>query len=294
MQRNKQTEAQKKLRRQLKREDFLWSCKHSLPWVELDKPYQSGWSISIGIREDYQRTKNADVYVELIPIVFGKAHITRNVNLIKAIRKMPKRELHESINRYRWSYDVPRVESLSEKQFEKLPEHLKKYFNLTKWCWFSKVNSYSLNLPKHIFKYVIKPNIITHVQEIDCDLESELALITSYHNKNIKKNFEARIIRGDGRYGYNGYSIPYNRHKKEFKKQFKREIENAREELDFNYYSYMDEYENYDDEWNEFFNYVGYVYSLKKFNYNKKQKTRNLKRKNSKAKYMSVNFPYLF
>lgn len=164
----------RKLRALHKKEKILYQQKRNLPLVPLKEPYRKGWVRSFVVREDVARSKYGDFYQTLLDKIN-----TFQYDHDKSFRGKKKRK--------RGNVYLTRAQLLKEfcvYEWEsrtcKLTEAEKIHFHATpKWEKHKFVRKYLFNEPwRYILK--IKPNMITHTQMVDGDLESELQHIDDY------------------------------------------------------------------------------------------------------------------
>ncbi len=216
MERNLKWEKEKYLLSLFLRRDDLEEIRRNFPLVELETPYRRGWFITATLRQDFARSKYAEVYQELIDIGILTGYTTRNVKLIRGARNNKSVEIEIQENR-NYSSHLPRFKKLTPKEFNKLRPQLQKYFR--KSYWHDKYY-YVLNLPHYMFRLKVNPNIITHEKLLDGDVLSQLNWIDT---KIFQLNGWSRWY-GRGSNWQNGIQS-YNRHSKEFKKLLKQELE---------------------------------------------------------------------
>lgn len=217
MRRNKHWEKEKDLLSLFLRRYELEEIKRNFPLVELETPYRRGWFITATLRQDFARSKYAEVYQELIDVGILVGYTTRNVKLIKEARNSKSTDLETQERGNYNSYHLPRFKKLSPKEFSKLKPQLQKHFRR---CYEYDRYYYVLNLPHYMFRLKVNPNIITHEKLLDGDVLSELNWIDT---KIFQLNGWSRWY-GRGSNYYHGIQS-YNRHNKEFKKLLKQEID---------------------------------------------------------------------
>lgn len=217
MRRNKQWEKEKYLLSLFRQKDDLTELKYNFPYLELDKPYQRGWYISVQLRDDFAKSKYSELYLELLSLGFQDGYPTRNVKLIKVARA--NRTLNfDSITHGKYNdYYFPRKVKFTPKEYNKFRPGIQKHFR--KGVEYGR-EYYVLNLPSYMFRIKVNPYMITHVKLIDGDILSEIAHL---ENKIESLQGWGRVF--GKRSNWDRGLQSYDRHSKEFKKLFKQEID---------------------------------------------------------------------
>lgn len=166
----------KKLLAIWKQQNVLWDKKRNLPLVPLEVPYQNGWIRYFVLRDDVRASVNADFYEHILEKI--------NTNLFSHNKNFTKRK---RVRRKKIS--VPREQFLKKLSLYDLnspklglTDKEKKLFSERK-----EYNSYKKGFDIYYyfdepwrFRLRVRPNMITHRQSIDADLESEMAQLENY------------------------------------------------------------------------------------------------------------------
>ncbi len=158
-----------KLRHQL---DEVNRKLRTLPWVELDEPYQRGWIIYYDLRDDIKRREDYPEIRETVEKGYSEVYI-RNPKYVKAVRA--KASLIFTSKNGKHSYDLyPHRKKLSDREHDKLQSYSKKYFSLEDdrkpWGW---SNSYRIHVPTYWLVVKVKPCMVTHERMFDANLQKE-------------------------------------------------------------------------------------------------------------------------
>lgn len=167
-----------------KRLEQIWKKKRSITWRKVEKPFQDGWNLTIGLRDDLLRSSRGPLISSIINR-YNESYVTRQVGKIKEIRENSSLLRVEKLflGRY-WKHSICSIRILSESEYRVLPEGVKKYFTRTteeitpKWGMegYTRVY-YMFNIPKHYLVVKISKRMVTHVQDIDPELLKEQAYI---------------------------------------------------------------------------------------------------------------------
>ncbi len=167
--------ADKKLIRMRKRMFELWSIRRKLPYIPLDKPIQRGFKKSYVLREAESRRKDARDLSRILGVI--------NHTIYCKNEDFKSKKYHNN-----QMEDIPHtLRHIPDNQWDKLewPDHYKKWFTYetrTKQGAFGthyEVKGYYFKFP-WMFEPKTSPNFITHVQEVDPNVESEIKEINQY------------------------------------------------------------------------------------------------------------------
>lgn len=153
--------------------DEIYKKIRSAPSRELAEPYQSGWYITIRLREDYARRTDGPVVAALIKKYGGYA-IVKSPTLVKTLRQKPLLSNFNSLLSHRTYYSPLRIRALSEKEYASLSEITKKYFSLIPYraATYDWKKCYEFNVPEHYLLTKVSKRMITHTRDINPDLLS--------------------------------------------------------------------------------------------------------------------------
>ncbi len=154
------------LKRLYRKLDSLRDAIYKLPKVKLDIPRWMGYKRYYILRDDIAKRKDAKDFLEILNLL--------NTTVFSKTK--------EGFSRY--DFDEPRlfcskqrIKSLSEKSYNALKEHYKKYFvRVTKWDKRLKYFRYEF-IHDYYFVYKIKHHYITEVPMLNKEMESELQKI---------------------------------------------------------------------------------------------------------------------
>jgi len=162
MLRNKQTDKDKsilKLQRELSR---LWQAKWNYPLIEVDVPYQNGWTKSFELRDDISRRTDAAVFKKILKRINSKV-FCRTKNFLK-----------------RDGTAIPHdLDVIGVNEWEGLgwPEHYKKYFYFGYIIRHRRIIKCYSFINSYYFVDKIEPHIITHQRVVIPQVESRIAEI---------------------------------------------------------------------------------------------------------------------
>lgn len=181
--------------------------------VELETPIRKGWVRTFKIRHDIAKTKEATALKQLLDIVQNPKVCDRKDFMIKTAK------------RKEWKYSEPKMKTLREHDFEKLPAELQKYFsfNMKTPSWGGQYKEYYVYYDWK-FETVIKPHYITHVSILHADAQSEYSWIE-------KKlwNVEYMALKYTDSYSNGGWNPRYERAKS--KKEKQKELDEYKEQI---------------------------------------------------------------
>ncbi len=198
---DKHTLTEKKFYNTRKALDKLQEEMYNLPYRKLDEPYQEGWFLRVVLREDIERSPKGAALNELLKL-FGKRDMTRNAKHVSEIRRKPLLEtVHRLQTKWRYSMYQIGIKAITEMEYNKLPEGLKKYFSIvsnfiSKSVYGSRI-MYEHNIPTYYFLVKVDKRIVTHVQDINPAMKKKEAEL-----KKILEPFWRTISNGEGSYHY--------------------------------------------------------------------------------------------
>lgn len=153
-----------------KRLNEIYRKMRELPYRELEKPYQDGWILIIVLRDDILRSDKGPIIKALIE-KFSSKFATRNAKFITQIRQKPnlsdvRKMFYSKYGQFIY-YNGPHIRDLDKREYNKLSDQQKKYFDLSIHSKWVNRDEYHMNLPEYYFRVKVKKRIITHVQDID-------------------------------------------------------------------------------------------------------------------------------
>lgn len=184
MELNKYDRKYKEFIKAKERLDVVEEKLRELPLRPLQTPFQRGWEVSIRLRDDITRRSDAELIYKLLDMGYSKSYITQSLKDVKAIRK-GETEVPYVDWRGRKSMRtlLPNKKWIDEKQYNELPEHLKKYFDFDRLSvsytrWGKK--HYQLYLTPYWLKLKARPYIVTHQCIKGGELERERDELRSF------------------------------------------------------------------------------------------------------------------
>lgn len=160
---------EKKYRQFLKAIERLEKIKEelrNLPLRPLKTPFQRGWVVTVKLRDDISRRKEAPEIKQALEL--GRHHewVTRALKDVKAIRRGEKEiEWFDWRGRKVMRSLIPDPRHMTEKVYLTLPEPIKKWFSLVEVYNHNNTFAFKkavLVLPDYWLTLRAKPNMITH------------------------------------------------------------------------------------------------------------------------------------
>lgn len=173
---NKHERKEKEIRKLKKRVVEVSKMIRSQPFKELKEPYQKGWTIFYKLRDDIARRKDAEKIWTKLSLAYYGSKETKSLKHVKMVRQGIK-GYHEIRNGKRVYVSLgPDKRYITEREYNALDAHTKSwfYYDITE-SWYYGSRKYRVDIPDHWLVMKVRANMITHVQEIDGDLESEFA-----------------------------------------------------------------------------------------------------------------------
>ena len=164
----------KKLLRLRKRQNEIYRIERGLPLIALDKPIQKGFKKDFVLRDDVARRRDSN---DLQRILGAINHTVYCKNQDFKVKKWHSNQME----------DIPhKLAHIPANKWDKLgwPEHFKKWFVYEERPYVGKystfiVKGYWFKYP-YMFTERILPNFVTHVKQIDTNLEKEKKEIQQY------------------------------------------------------------------------------------------------------------------
>ncbi|MBO9660576.1 MAG: hypothetical protein J7527_17270 [Chitinophagaceae bacterium] len=144
----------------------LWKAQREKVYVELIKPYQSGWRRSFELRSDVAQSRHADFFSEIL-------------KSINTVQRSHRKDFKKKVRKFGKKVYKPRTQELHELyswQWLKLGEREQKLFHEV-WsvdCYKRPVIRYAFNEPWR-FVLKVRPNIIRRTILINPEMESDMA-----------------------------------------------------------------------------------------------------------------------
>ncbi|MES1225069.1 MAG: hypothetical protein ABUT20_56805 [Bacteroidota bacterium] len=174
-----------------KRRQILWEKKRNLGWEPLIPPVQKGWKRLFVLRDDVSRSKQADFFEEILKkinthdwsyrkdFLVKRRRFGRKIYVIKGQRLLEPDEYHfKKLNftekEQQFFYPVLRASRVSK-------QLVKHFVFIEPWRFVLRV----------------KPNIIDKIRVKDADLESEIARLRNFLERNDLENRLDKITRGN-------------------------------------------------------------------------------------------------
>lgn len=151
-----------------------------LPLQELKEPFQQGWEVTIRLRDDIARRKDADKILEAIKIGYRPNTHLSKLSHLKKLRAGEKGYWDRLGKDRCWITFYPSLIQLKVKEYEALPESLQKYFvkhvdSVTHYGQVYTSTYYKISLPDYYTTLKARPNIVTHYRVKGGPLEKEQA-----------------------------------------------------------------------------------------------------------------------
>lgn len=165
----------------------LYVAKRNLGQIELEAPVFIGYERVFMLRADIARRQDAKLFEAILKIINTKVFCKKKTFLSKEWRTG------------RWKPMAQSTKRLTERDYEKLPESLKKWFRLF-YSYKHKKWLYEFT-EEYMFTYKISKAYRTHAQILDTDLETRMAEVYHYIERNhlwgkIDKIYGNRHYRG--------------------------------------------------------------------------------------------------
>lgn len=142
-----------------------------VPLVELEIPYQRGWEVYFDLKEDIKRRDDVDIIYEVLNLSY-RGFITRNVKLVKAIRKGEKSYKAHKRDSGTSVYNHFYHRRLYNFAFTKEHKRYAKYCNEDCYKYYDG-KRYYYSLPEYWLVFKTRPNIITHTRITGGPLQKE-------------------------------------------------------------------------------------------------------------------------
>ena len=159
-----------------KRMEDIRKILNKIPLVPLPEPIRKGWVVTIRLRDDIARRKDAAEILQLIDIGYQKEYITQSEKEVKIIRT-GKKSYSYTKDKKRVTKDlVPQRKRIDQKTFDTLTEKQKTYFDYDPTDHaFKKYGRkyYSLYIPDFWMTLKVRPNYVTHFRKRGGALEKE-------------------------------------------------------------------------------------------------------------------------
>ncbi len=183
----------KQLIRLRKEENALYEQKENLGWQPLLPPVQKGWKRSFVLRDDVARSRQAEFFEKILTKINTHDWSYRKDFKVKKRRLGRKNYVvkeQKLLAPYDWYFMKLRF-SDAEKQF---------FHEVLYWDNHGHITAirYVFNEPWR-FVLKVKPNIITKVRIKDAVLESKIARLKNYLQRNDLEKKQSKILNGDYR-----------------------------------------------------------------------------------------------
>lgn len=133
--RNGKWHKEKKIKRIKAKRDELFNSSRDMDYVALEEPIFAGWDISISLKDEYSNRSDLSYLFKILEAVNLSSFFSRDVNLIKHIRK--NNHSFGSLNSYRTYISALDKKLINKRSFDSLPEELKIYFKVDKFYKYS-------------------------------------------------------------------------------------------------------------------------------------------------------------
>lgn len=174
-----------------KEEGALYEKRRSLGWEPLDPPIQAGWKRFFVLRSDVARSKHADFFAELLRKINTYDYHPRKDFRTKKGRKRYKK----------FPVKPQSLKSLHRSEFAKLTEREQQFFHpqtrIEAWSR-EPVVRYFFNEPWR-FTLQVRPNMVGRRRIRDAELESRIANIRRYIERNNYGGRLSKLVYGKSR-----------------------------------------------------------------------------------------------
>lgn len=176
-----------------KKQRDLRNQKWNLPLLPLDIPYQKGWKRFFVLRDDVARSKNADLFNELLSKI-NTIQYSNNKSFTKRKQKKRKKVEIETMQElefyYEWQWKDSKICKLTEKE--------RTFFiAINRWSKTTK-RFYTLFVITEPWRFVlkIKPHFITHYKMHDNVLEQQIAELENHIENHHLQHKMAKLTKG--------------------------------------------------------------------------------------------------
>lgn len=148
----------------------LHAIQRNQNWVELEKPYKSGYYMEFDLRDDIKNREDAWVFYECIKLVGQK-------------KWWKDKTFKHKLGKGKYEYIRPGLGYISEKTYENLHPAVRKYFSEVQYWskyWNPFRKTYSCIVPNYYFVEKIRPRWITHYKEVDSLIAQQEAELKDY------------------------------------------------------------------------------------------------------------------
>ena len=171
---NKHERKEKEIRKLKKRVREVDKMIRDQPLKELKEPFQKGWIIFYKLRDDIARRKDADKIWTKLSLAYRESKATKSLKHVKMVRQGIKGYYEIRDGKRVYITLGPDKKYFTEREYQAFDEHVKAwfYYDITE-SWYYGSKKYRVDIPDHWLVMKVRANMMTHVQEIDGDLESE-------------------------------------------------------------------------------------------------------------------------
>lgn len=177
---------EKKLIKLSRRRNELWDEILNLPLIELEQPYQRGYKRYFVLKNDIAHGDKEHFYQNILDKINTIQYHPDEKFQTKKRRKrkrvyVDKPQFLKNLTEYEWSKNPKMILTDQERAcFELKDVYYHQFKRIQKEYVFSQ---------PWRFRLTVEPNMITHIRQIDNELEKELKYINNYmdaHNLNVK------------------------------------------------------------------------------------------------------------
>jgi hypothetical protein len=177
---------EKKLIKLSRRRNELWDEILNLPLIELEQPYQRGYKRYFVLKNDIAHGDKEHFYQNILDKINTIQYHSDEKFQTKKRRKrkrvyVDKPQFLKNLTEYEWSKNPKMILTDQERAcFELKDVYYHQFKRIQKEYVFSQ---------PWRFRLTVEPNMITHIRQIDNELEKELKYINNYmdaHNLNVK------------------------------------------------------------------------------------------------------------
>ena len=181
MRQDKQEIAYKQHLKDERRMEEIDKLLKEIPLVPLETKFQSGWIVSIRLRDDIARRKDAEDILKIIELGYKKEYTTNSEKDVKIIRSGKTSYTYTLNKKKTFRSLVPEKIRVDQKTYDTFTEKQKSYFYLDTFDYGFKKYAhkvYFVSLPSFWIRLKARPNIITHQRLKGGELEKEYAFLS--------------------------------------------------------------------------------------------------------------------
>ena len=165
---NKHAQRQKTVLRLNKEYLKLLEARSNLGYVSLDKPVKHGWFKHLALRDDIARRKDAHVFIKVLQVA--------GVDIWGREKEHADKRWERQVRKDR-NIQYPGIKRIYEKDFQKLSNQVKKWFEPFDWMYLGRqgnVKRYHCKVPRYYYTTTYTRAYLTKRKVIDPAIEKRL------------------------------------------------------------------------------------------------------------------------